>query len=130
MVQTENGRPAIDWQRSVGAIAGALVGGVLGHLAFVWLIGQGFYALILPGGLVGLGAGLARYGNLTIAILCAFIACAITIVSEWRVFPFVADESLPYFVTHLYQLKPLTLIMIVLGTVIGFWIPYRQPSPQ
>ena len=31
------------------ALCGALVGGVLGYIAFFWLAAQGFYGLALPG---------------------------------------------------------------------------------
>ena len=33
------------------------------------------------------------------------------------------DGSLGYFVTHIHQLKPITLIMIAAGAFIGFWAP-------
>ncbi len=62
------------WQRDLAVLAGAIVGGVLGHFLFVWLVSQGFYAMILPGGLVGIGAGLARHGKLYLAVICGLIA--------------------------------------------------------
>ena len=117
------------WQRHILVLAGALAGGVLGHLGFVWLVSQGFYAMILPGGLLGLGAGLARYGNLALAIVCGVLALGFGLVSEWRVFPFVADESFTYFIAHVYLLKPMSLIMIAIGTFFGFWVPYRNTPP-
>ena len=43
------------------------------------------------------------------------------IVTEWRFAPFVADESFSFFVRHLNELKPLTLILIGVGAVLGFW---------
>ncbi len=50
------------------------------------------------------------------------------LISEWRAFPFVADKSLSYFLLHFYQLKPLTLIMLAIGAVLGFWFPYRSAA--
>ncbi len=116
------------WQRDLLVLAGAAAGGLLGHFAFLWLVGQGFYAMILPGGLLGLGAGLARHGTLYLAVICGIMALLLGLVTEWRAFPFNADESLPYFLTHIHQLKPLTLIMIGVGAAIGFWIPFRSSS--
>lgn len=113
-------------QRDLLVLLGAIGGGILGHFAFIWLIDQRFYALILPGGLVGLGAGLAKHGTLPLAIVCGVIALVCGLISEWRAFPFIADESLSYFLLHFFQLKPLTLIMLAVGAAIGFWIPYRR----
>ncbi len=39
-------------QRDLLVLVGAIGGGIVGHYAFMWLIGQNFYAMILPGGLV------------------------------------------------------------------------------
>ncbi len=41
--------------------------------------------------------------------------------TEWRFAPFIADDSLTYFLTHLHNLKTLTLIMIVVGGLCGYW---------
>ena len=107
-------------------LLGAIIGGVLGMLAFRWLLGQGFYALLLPGGFLGMGAGLFKTPSKVVAAVCGILALAFGLIAEWNSFPFSVDESLGYFVRHLYDLKPLTLIMIVLGGAIGFWIPFRR----
>ena len=49
-------------------LCGAVAGGILGYFAFGWLLGQGFYALMLPGGLLGLGAGLAKNRSVLLAV--------------------------------------------------------------
>ena len=36
------------------------------------------------------------------------------------------DGSLGYFVTHIHQLKPITLIMIAAAAFIGFWAPFSR----
>ncbi|MCX5644694.1 MAG: hypothetical protein NTZ17_08405 [Phycisphaerae bacterium] len=46
--------------------------------------------------------------------------------TEWRYEPFVADASLGYFVSHVHQLQPITLLMLGAGTLIGFWVPFRR----
>ena len=119
----------MNWRRDLAVLAGAIVGGVLGHFAFVWLVSQGLYAMILPGGLVGIGAGLARHGTIYLAVICGLLALAMGLFTEWRVFPFVADESLAYFLQHVHQLAPIKLIMMAIGAVVGFWIPFRMIKP-
>jgi hypothetical protein len=117
-------------------LAGAATGGVLGYLAFGWLAAQGFYALALPGVLLGLGAGvLAKRRTTALAAVCAVLALALGVFAEWKHFPFAKDDSLNYFVTHLLDLRPLTLIMIGLGSFGGFWFARpaagpRQPAPN
>lgn len=97
-------------------IIGAVVGGVVGYFAFLWIVRQGFYALIIPGTCLGLGAGLAvRRRIVPLAMGCGVAGLLLGIVTEWRFAPFKADDSFVFFVAHLHDLKPLTLIMIVLG---------------
>lgn len=97
-------------------VAGAVAGGSFGYIAFFWIAQQGLYALIVPGAMLGIGAGLAaRQRIVPLAILCAFAGLILGIVTEWRFAPFRADPGLLYFVTHLHQCKPFTLILIGLG---------------
>jgi hypothetical protein len=108
------------------ALAGATVGGVVGYLVFFWMVKQGFYGLVLPGGLLGLGAGIVKNRSIALAIICGLAALCLGICAEWRSAPFVADESLGYFLTHIFQLNPVTLVMILVGGLLGFWIPFRR----
>lgn len=107
-------------------LGGALVGGVLGYFAFGWLLGQGFYGLILPGGLLGLGAGVARPRSILLAVVCGLAAVALGLFTQWRFALFAKDESLRFFLLHLHHLKPVTLLMIGVGGGIGFWVPYSR----
>jgi hypothetical protein len=103
-------------------MAGAAIGGVLGWFAFAWLVSQGFYALILPGALVGVVCGLLSGGaSLVSAILCTVIAVVLMLVLEWKHMPFIADDSFGYFLTHLHELRGLTWLMLVFGAVCAFW---------
>ena len=108
------------------ALFGALAGAVLGYFAFFWIADQGFYALILPGGLLGLGAGIFPNRSVVVAIVCGLLATALGVFTEYRFEPFVADDSFPYFVSHVFDLKPVTLLMIAAGGLIGFWVPFQR----
>ena len=107
-------------------VAFGCAGGVLGYLGFVWLIGQGFYALVLPGGLVGLVGGIPRSQSLVGPLLCGMVAIVAGLVAEYRFGPFLADPSFGYFLSHALELRPVTLLLIGIGGVIGFWVPFRR----
>src|SRR3989442_281727 len=89
---------------------GAVLGGWLGYLAFFWIARQGFYALPVPGAVLGIGCGLlARNKLVPLAVLCGVAALALGLYAEWRFEPFIVDKSLGYFVSHIHQLRPYTL---------------------
>lgn len=114
------------------ALVGAVIGGGVGFFAFGWLAGQGFYALALPGVLLGVGAAvLGKRRSTSISVTCGTLALVLGVFAEWKHFPFVKDSSLAYFLTHLSDLRPLTLIMIGLGGFAGFWFakPTRGTPP-
>ena len=102
-------------------LLGAAVGGCIGYFAFFWIGRQGFYALVVPGGLLGIGAGLCTGRRCPpLAIICGIAALLLGLVAEWRRAPFADDQSLPYFLTHVHQLSGITLIMIALGTIVAY----------
>jgi hypothetical protein len=102
-------------------ILGAILGGLAGYFAFSWLLGQGFYALLLPPALLGLGAGLlARRRSVPLAIICGIAGLALALFVEWRFRPFTANSTFNYFISHLSQLTPVTLIMAGIGAVLSF----------
>lgn len=102
-------------------LLGAAVGGCLGYFAFFWIARQGFYALILPPGLLGFSAGLcARRRSIPLASICGVAGLALGLFTEWQFAPFLADSSLLYFITHIHTLKPLTLIMLALGAFFSY----------
>lgn len=115
----------------VRTLAGASVGGVAGYFAVGWLASQGFYALALPGVLLGLGGGFcSQKPSRVLTILCGLSAAALGLFTEWRHFPFVADKSFGYFLAHLADLRPLTWIMLALGTAAGAWFVWRGGPSQ
>jgi hypothetical protein len=103
-----------------------LLGGTFGYLAFAWLLTQGFYGLVLPGGMLGLAAGIPRNTSRAVAVVCGVLALGLGLYTEWRFFPFKADGSFGYFLAHLHQLKPISWLMLAVGTVMGGYIPYRR----
>jgi hypothetical protein len=78
---------------------------------------------MIPGGLVGAGGGLlVKDKSMARAAVCGLIGLAAGIFSEWRFAPFIADGSFAYFLTHLHQLRPMTMLMIAGGAALGFWL--------
>lgn len=111
---------SVSWLRGP---VGLLAGGVLGYQAFFFLARQGFYAMILPGTMLGLGCGvLSGVRSLRLGIASGLSAVLLGIYTEWRFAPFVADDSFSYFIWHLGSLKPVTLVMIAVGGLCGFWL--------
>jgi hypothetical protein len=113
-------------KQTLFVLGGALVGGIVGYLAFGWILSQGFVALALPGGLLGVGAGLGKPRTLWPAILCGLFATALGLFTDWSFFPFKADHSLAFYLLHIHQVDTITLVMIALGGAIGFWVPFRR----
>jgi hypothetical protein len=110
---------------------GALAGGVVGYFVFFWLARQGFYALVLPGALVGAGgSALTRDRSVPRGIGCAVVAIALGVFTEWRFAPFSADHSLSYFLAHIPQLRPITMLMIAAGGAFGWWLGLGYERPR
>lgn len=104
-------------------LVGGVVGGFVGYSLFFWITRQGFYALILPGALLGLGCGLlARHGSVARGVICGVAGVALGLYTEWTFAPFRDDASLSYFLTHVHTLRPVTLLMIALGGLIAYWL--------
>lgn len=75
---------------------------------------------------MGLGAGIFRTRSKIIPTVCGLSALALGLFAEWRYEPFIANAGLGYFVSHVHQLQPITLLMVVAGALIGFWVPFRR----
>jgi hypothetical protein len=104
-------------------IIGGIVGGVFGFVLFFWIIKQGFYAMVLPGASIGLGCGLlARHPSTLRGVACAIAALCLGLYTEWRYMPFIGDDQFSFLVMHFYQLRPITLIMIALGTALSYYL--------
>jgi hypothetical protein len=114
------------------AVAAGLGGGIVGHFLFIWMLQQGFYALLLPGALVGIAAGLVlKERSVPLIVICGLMGLAVGIFSEWRIGPFIADKSFGYFIRHLPDLLPLTKLMLVLSPICGaYFARGRTPPPR
>lgn len=109
------------WDITLGATGGFL-GGCLGFFLFSLMAKQGFYAIALPGALIGLGCGcLSGRKSLFLGILCAVLGLLVGIATEWRFAPFAEDEGFCFFLLHLHKLSRVTQILISLGALLAFW---------
>jgi uncharacterized membrane protein (UPF0136 family) len=116
--------PTFDWIALARGLAGAMVGGVVGYFVFQWLASRGLLAHMVPGVLLGMAAGWsARRRIVALGVICAIAALVLTIVAEWIRAPFVADESLTFFVTHLTEMNNATfkLVALGLGAAAAYW---------
>lgn len=115
-------------------LLGAALGGVLGYFAFFWIAGQGLYALAMPGAMIGLGCGLlSGIRSRELGIVCAVSGLGLCIWIESQFRPFLADDSLGYFLRNLGRLQPVTWLMLALAGVFGYWFGvgrerYRRTS--
>src|SRR5207237_1668610 len=91
---------SISWW--VLSVLGAVLGGCLGYYIHVWLVEtHGLLALMLPGGMIGLGAGLfVRRRSYLFAALCALGAFFLGLYAEWHFWPFIKDERFAYLVAY------------------------------
>src|SRR6266404_2746198 len=103
-----------------------MIGGLVGYFAFFWIARQGFYGLILPGCLLGVGASMFPNRSAAVCVASGLLALALGLFTEWRFAPFVKDSGLLFFLSHMHQLRPITLIMIGAGAFIGFYAPFRR----
>lgn len=106
------------------SLMGALMGGTLGYLGFFWLLGQGFFGLVLPGGLLGLGAGVVRNRGGWVPWVCGLMALVLGFVADYR--SLANPPELSEFLSRLLQRQPVTLLMLAVGTAIGFYVPWSR----
>ena len=112
------GRTAIGW---ILSLAGAAVGAVVGYYLFRWALGQGYYAMILPGACLGLGAHLAaptRSTSRGVVLGIAALLFGVFVDCRTNAPPF---DDLRYYFTHISGVSQMSLLMIVIGGIIGFW---------
>ena len=113
----------------IRGVLGLVVGGIAGFYLFQWLVSQGYFALAIPGALMGLACGYAsRIYSLVLAVTCGVSAAVLLVIVEWKVF--YANNSFVFFLTHLHQLDGVTLVMLALGIVFAAWFGLGRPKPS
>ncbi|MEO6810452.1 MAG: hypothetical protein ABI353_15160, partial [Isosphaeraceae bacterium] len=65
---------------------------------------------------------LARAKSTIRGLFCAAAGVLLSLFVEWKAFPFRADDSLEYFLYHVQELKPITLLMIATGAAAACWL--------
>jgi hypothetical protein len=104
-------------------VAAGVAGGAVGYFAFLWLVDQNFYGLMLPGALIGLGCGLvARRRSVVRGLLCALAALGLELFAEWKAFPFDQDGRFRFMVRHFLDKEPIKIVMLLAGAAIAFWL--------
>lgn len=109
----------------VPGLVGGVVGGVGGYLLVAYLIrSQGLWVPILPGAFAGLACGQTSsiYSKRRGVVMAIFVALLI-VYTQWKLFnpPFAFDGSLQAYAMHLHELPPLTLIVMAVNVVLGYW---------
>jgi hypothetical protein len=116
----------------VPGLVGAALAGVAGFFIVSWISQQGYYAPVIPGALAGLACGFLSVTDSKIrGILCLLIAGMSGLVAQWKLLMrrFETDGSFLDFLAHLHTETPITLIMIALGTFLGFWWGRESTCP-
>ncbi len=116
--------------RDAIAIGLGIAGGIAGHFVFFLLAAQGFYGLAVPGGFVGLAAGIVKTRSIGVAFGCGLLALGAGLITQYRFTPSAASGGLAHFLLHVSDLRPVTLFMIGLGVFAGFWVPFRRREPS
>ncbi|MGN6367571.1 MAG: hypothetical protein ACTHN5_04855 [Phycisphaerae bacterium] len=130
VVPPRSSKPEAGWGEVLGyplACAGAMVGAGVGAAVVIAAWRAGFYAPVAVGVCAGFGATLiGRRHGVVIGIMAAVIGLVGSLITEWWVYPFVADDSLGYFFAHVGQLTGFDLLMHGAGAVCGFYIGWRR----
>lgn len=107
-------------------LLGGLIGAALGYFLFSWVMRQGFVPLALPGGFIGIGAGLFK-GPRTIwpSIALGIFGLIWGAFCYWK---FLAGEQYPFttFLSNPQDLPAIHLGLLALGGLVAFWIPFRR----
>ncbi len=118
------------WGEAMGlplACLGAVIGAGVGVGVAKMAAGAGFYAVIVVGVMAGVGAMVfSKKGGVGVGVLVGVVAICASLWAEWYCFPFLADGSLGYFVAHVGDLKPFSLLLHGVGAVAGGWIAARR----
>lgn len=114
-------RRVLDLRGHALGILSAAAGAAAGLWVFDWMYGQGFYAIMLPGILVGFGGGaFLRRRSWSQGTFCGLAALGAGLFTEWS--RFHSSREWTYFLVHARDLRPATWLLIAGGTAFGFWL--------
>lgn len=105
-------------------LIGAAAGGVFGYVLFFALVRRGHYGLAIPGGLLGLGAGIFKTRSKVVPVICSLAALALGLLAQWRLA--APDFAILDFLRTVPRLPRFTLLMLAAGAAIGFYVPFRR----
>ncbi len=115
----------VSWLRCV--VAG-VAGGALGLWLFLWLAWHhGLYGFAIPGGFLGLAAGIVRCPSRFLAVFFGLSGLVLGFYGVWKVF-YAGSLDFGSFLRHAHHGEPFHLLMVGLGGLIAFWIPLRRPA--
>ena len=111
-------------------VVGGVGGGVIGFLICKWLSSQGFYAVVIPGSLVGMGFGYcARKRHVVFGCVSGILGLFAGLITQWKVYS--NEPSFWKLVGELKDYSAVTWIMLGLGTVfaVSFGTGRNSGSP-
>lgn len=111
-------RPSKRRRMALAAIGGA-VGGILGAVAFVLVVRQGYYMLPLVGVAVALGRNALWTGwSRRLGLVCGLFGLVISLGLDWHYF---STYKLYYYLYTLPQQDWLTLASLAASAGIAYW---------
>jgi uncharacterized membrane protein (Fun14 family) len=112
---------ATDWIFLARGLAGAIAGGIAGYFVFWLLTRSNLYGFMIPGAVLGIGAGwAARRRSQTLAIICGVLAIGLTLFAVWHVM-YSKNHTFLDFLSKLHTHSPMRIVMMVLGPIMAYW---------
>jgi hypothetical protein len=110
------------WPAILRGILGGVLGGVLGFFAFEWLLSHGYYALVLPGSLVGMGCGLASGRKvMALGVLSALGALVVGVLTDWNSLAAPNPSLIGHAATLIQPHRHLPGALILVAVAISFY---------
>jgi hypothetical protein len=104
----------------IRGLGGAIVGGIAGYFLFWALFRGGMVGYMIPGALLGLGAGWAARGkSQLLGVICAVLAIGLTLFTAWHIA--FQQHTLVDFLSRLHQLHVSRMVLMALGVVMAYW---------
>jgi hypothetical protein len=101
-------------------LVGAVLGAILGYYTFRWIYHHGFYGMMIPGALLGLGCGsLARHPSAIRGAACAAAALALGLFAEWSV-SYGGRLGLGEFFSEIAEPDLIAILMMAAGAYFAY----------